>query len=108
LIQKLRPNTQKLRIVEPPSSIPRILDLDFRFHHLIWSFCFSFLFGDLAGFVPLLTDRRKEFQEKKKEEEEDEDGDMREEEDGFVPLLADRRRRTKEKKKRVSRKKKKN
>jgi ABC-type protease/lipase transport system fused ATPase/permease subunit len=41
-IQKLRPNTQKLKIVELPSSIPCILDLDFQFHHRIWSLCFSF------------------------------------------------------------------
>jgi hypothetical protein len=70
-IQKQRPNTQKLRIVEPPSSIPHILDLDFQFHHRIWSICFSFsiclaiLCLPGCGFVLLLADRRKKFQEKK-------------------------------------------
>jgi hypothetical protein len=86
-IQKLRPYTQKLRIVEPPSSILRILDLDFRFHHRIWSFCFLFLIclviSCLPGFVVLflcwLIEEKSFNQEKKKSFKKEEDGDMREE-----------------------------
>ena len=72
-IQKLRPNTQKRRIVEPPSSISRILDLDFRFHHQIWSLCFSFSICSaipcLPGFVVLFLRwliEEKSFKKKKK------------------------------------------
>jgi hypothetical protein len=73
-IHKLRPYTQQLRIVEPPLSILRILDLDFRFHHRIWSLCFLFLIClailCLPGFVVLflcwLIEEKSFNQEKKK------------------------------------------